>query len=172
MAECVRQLIEWPNHPDKHLMDAAEEEGTAFLCEHRYVLGWEVEPLLDRVVLEISAAGHSAQPLSRIALVDAGPPCQLRAGGGTVGGQILEQVKAVADGRHHRHGSATGVGQDFAQERLGLRLIDGCSADRRCFARHDGQLLSTRDALYSGQNMESASAPMRPPIQSAPRTGH
>ena len=54
-------------------MYAAEEEGTTLVREGGHVLGRQGETLRSRVVVNVPGRRHSAEPLTGVPLVEAGP---------------------------------------------------------------------------------------------------
>jgi hypothetical protein len=98
-AEGRGEPVEDPAHPAHHLVHAAEEDGTAFLGKGWGVLGWQGELTACRMVLQIAGAPHPAQPLPRIAFVDARAGGQLTTGRGAMHRQSLKQPQAVTKAR-------------------------------------------------------------------------
>src|SRR5262249_38738249 len=86
------------------------------------------EALTDRIIREVASAGHLAEPLARIPLIDVCTLCQFSTCRWPLV-ELFEEAKTVTDIRHHRCNCAGHIGQHFPHERFRLCLIDtllGC----------------------------------------------
>lgn len=88
------------------------------------MLGGQSESLGGWVVRQVACAGHGAEPLSCIALLNSGALRQLRAGGWSLCMQVLEEPELVSECAEHDCRQCARVYKHLVYELLHLLLVD------------------------------------------------